>query len=88
MRRRLLAVSQVDAGAKENREVLGVESVMPCRKAQSRLPTIPAKSVPLLRSPLKQSEKPQIHQRTVVNPIDTKLCIMMVSTLRRPTSPP
>ena len=49
---------------------------------------IPAKSVPLLRSPLKHIEKPNAHQSTVVHPIDAKLCIMIASTFFRPTSPP
>ncbi len=66
----------------------GVASVIPRRNAQSKLPMMPAKSVPLLRSPLKQSEKPQTHQSTVVQPIETKLCIMIASTFLRPTRPP
>ena len=61
---------------------------MPRRKAQSKLPMMPAKSVPLFRSPLKQSEKPKAHQSTVVQPIETKLCIMIARTFLRPTSPP
>ncbi len=66
----------------------GVESVMPLSNAQSKLPMIPPKSVPLLRSPLKHIEKPQRYHRTVVQPIETKLCIMIASTFFRPTSPP
>ena len=58
------------------------------RNAQSKLPMMPTKSVPLLRSPLKHIEKPQSHQRTVVQPIETKLWIMMARTFLRPTSPP
>ena len=42
----------------------------------------------LFMSPLKQSEKPNAHQITVVQPIETKLCIMMASTFFRPTRPP
>jgi hypothetical protein len=61
---------------------------MPRRPAQFRLPTIPKKSVPLFWSPEKQSENPKAHHKTVVQPIETKLCIMMASTFFRPTSPP
>ena len=63
-------------------------SVMFRRKTQSKFPMIPKWSVPLLRSPLKHMENPQAHQRTVVHPIETKLCIMMARTFFRPTSPP
>ena len=66
----------------------GVLSDTPRRNARSKLPTIPAKSVPLLRSPLKHIENPKAHQSTVVHPIDAKLCIMIASTFFRPTSPP
>ena len=33
-------------------------------------------------------EKPKAHQSTVVQPMETKLCIMIDRTLRRPTRPP
>ena len=66
----------------------GVLSETPRRNAQSKLPMIPAKSVPLLRSPLKHIENPNAHQSIVVHPIDAKLCIMIASTFFRPTSPP
>ena len=38
--------------------------------------------------PLKHSENPHTHQRTVVQPIDTKLWIMIARTFFRPTNPP
>ena len=38
--------------------------------------------------PEKHSEKPKAHQITVVQPIETKLCIMIARTFLRPTSPP
>ncbi len=66
----------------------GVLSVMLRRNAQSRLPTMPRKSVPVFRSPEKHSENPNTHQSTVVQPIETKLWIMMASTFFRPTRPP
>jgi hypothetical protein len=66
----------------------GISKVMPRRKTQSKFPMIPAKSEPLLRSPLKQRENPQIHQITVVHPMETKLWIMMARTFFRPTRPP
>jgi hypothetical protein len=43
---------------------------------------------PVFWSPEKQREKPNAHQSTVVQPMETKLCIMIDSTFRRPTSPP
>ena len=49
---------------------------------------MPKKSVPLFISPLKQTEKPNAHHNTVVQPIDTKLWIIIASTFLRPTSPP
>ena len=65
-----------------------MSSVMFRRKTQSKLPMMPKWSVPLLRSPLKHIEKPQSHQSTVVQPIETKLWIMIARTFFRPTSPP
>ena len=66
----------------------GVASVIPRSPTQCRLPMTPNKSVPLFWSPEKQSEKPKAHHSTVVQPIETKLCIMIASTFFRPTSPP
>ena len=60
----------------------GESSETPFRNALSRLPMIPAVS------PEKHSEYPTANQMIVVQPIDTKLCIMIASTFLRPTSPP
>ncbi len=61
---------------------------MPRRNAQWKLPIKPPRSVPLFRSPLKHIEKPHTHHSTVVQPIETKLWIMMARTFLRPTRPP
>ncbi len=66
----------------------GRSRVMPLRKAQSKFPMIPAKSLPDFMSPEKHMEKPTAHQSTVVQPMETKLWIMMASTFLRPTRPP
>ena len=66
----------------------GWSRVTPRRNARWKLPMMPARSVPVLRSPLKHIEKPTAHQMIVVQPIETKLWIMMASTFFRPTSPP
>src|SRR5712692_1412161 len=66
----------------------GVSRVIPRRKAQWKFPRMPKVSVPLFRSPLKQSEKPNAHHSTVVQPMDTKLWIMIARTFLRPTRPP
>ena len=66
----------------------GMSRVIPRMKAQLKFPMMPAKSDPLFKSPLKQRENPQIHQRTVVHPMETKLWIMIARTYFRPTRPP
>ncbi len=59
----------------------GVVRLTPCSPTLSRLPIIPC------QSPLKHSEYPYKYQITVVQPIETKLWIMMARTFFRPTSP-
>ena len=60
----------------------GVARVTPWRNARFRLPMTPP------TSPEKHSEYPTLNQMTVVQPIETNDCIMIVSTLLRPTRPP
>ena len=62
--------------------VMSVSGRTPFRKAYWKLPMTPPSP------PLNTSEKPQAHQRKVVQPMDTKLWIMMASTFLRPTRPP
>ena len=84
----VLAHSAKEALAKLD-GVDGVVTETPWRKDISKFPIMPpSRSVCDFRSPEKHIEYPQMNHKTVVKPMDTKLCIIMERTFLRPTRPP